>query len=263
MQRLPLDISIAHRHWSPWETRNQRTVTLPNQPENATGMNHRNKACPFDTSPPARTSSPGTPSLYTTVNATTRTKDARPGSVILDHKAEYEARQTAQFSWSEEVFQSSGKRHELPDPAYSWARSTQSSANFHADNNTYLSYEAYRQHTSTSNRPEAIETSESPSHDFIKLETSNHGIYRCYQHGCSGRRFSSSENYRRHIRERSKSDATKCPFCGAVFTRRSNQDFHVRKGRCKGLDELLSEESNMWPSEEIVHGEPDDATCVE
>ena len=58
---------------------------------------------------------------------------------------------------------------------------------------------------------------------------------RCFDHGCDGRTFSCAENYRRHIREQSRSSRVSCPYCSLSFSRRSNRDMHVSYGRCKAL----------------------------
>ena len=58
---------------------------------------------------------------------------------------------------------------------------------------------------------------------------------RCFDHGCDGRTFSCAENYRRHIREQSRSSRVSCPYCSLSFSRKSNRDTHVSNGRCKAL----------------------------
>jgi hypothetical protein len=58
---------------------------------------------------------------------------------------------------------------------------------------------------------------------------------RCYDHGCGGKVFSCAENYRRHMRERDRSSTTQCPHCSISFSRKSNRDTHIAKGRCRGL----------------------------
>jgi hypothetical protein len=58
---------------------------------------------------------------------------------------------------------------------------------------------------------------------------------RCYDHGCGGKVFSCAENYRRHMRERDRSSTTQCPHCHISFSRKSNRDTHIAKGRCRGL----------------------------
>lgn len=58
---------------------------------------------------------------------------------------------------------------------------------------------------------------------------------RCFDHGCDGRTFSCAENYRRHIREQSRSSRVSCPYCSLPFSRKSNRDTHVSNGRCKAL----------------------------
>lgn len=58
---------------------------------------------------------------------------------------------------------------------------------------------------------------------------------RCFDHGCGGRCFSSIDNYRRHLREKSGVWRARCCFCMTEFSRRSNRDKHMTDGRCKGL----------------------------
>jgi hypothetical protein len=56
---------------------------------------------------------------------------------------------------------------------------------------------------------------------------------QCFEHGCDGRTFSCPENYRRHIRERERFPDALCAYCLKSFTRKSNRDSHLSKGRCK------------------------------
>jgi hypothetical protein len=44
------------------------------------------------------------------------------------------------------------------------------------------------------------------------------------------------------VRERGAAERPTCPFCAAIFTRKSNRDAHVDKGRCRGLGRWLSRE---------------------
>lgn len=55
--------------------------------------------------------------------------------------------------------------------------------------------------------------------------------YRCWQHGCDGRSFSSLSNYRRHLRERLGPRA-RCPRCGQTFVRAAARDEHHRERKC-------------------------------
>ena len=57
--------------------------------------------------------------------------------------------------------------------------------------------------------------------------------YCCYEHGCNGRKFSSSSTYRRHCREQSACHKHTCAFCGQQFSRSSARDVHISQGRCK------------------------------
>jgi hypothetical protein len=115
---------------------------------------------------------------------------------------------------------------------------------------------------SASHRSGAIHTSEPPLLSVSRPDTSSSGDYRCYQHGCEGRQFSSAENYRRHIRERNQSNRTTCPFCAAVFTRKSNRDTHVREGRCKAFNRWSSEQISILSNSEALPEGTHDATNV-
>lgn len=64
---------------------------------------------------------------------------------------------------------------------------------------------------------------------------------QCFEHGCDGRAFSCPENYKRHLREQSRIGATNCELCGKSFSRKSNCEQHLSKGRCRAFKELLSE----------------------
>lgn len=67
----------------------------------------------------------------------------------------------------------------------------------------------------------------------VQQENSRH---RCFLHGCDGRAFANSENYRRHIRERTRSGQATCDYCFLPFTRKSNRDKHIVEGKCKALN---------------------------
>ncbi|KAL1976343.1 hypothetical protein VTN31DRAFT_2625 [Thermomyces dupontii] len=57
---------------------------------------------------------------------------------------------------------------------------------------------------------------------------------QCWDHGCNGREFSTFSNLLRHQRERSGAAAkSKCPHCGAVFTRSTARNTHMAQGKCK------------------------------
>lgn len=60
----------------------------------------------------------------------------------------------------------------------------------------------------------------------------------CYEHGCNGRRFSSFENYRRHVREKDPERTVTCLLCDAKFTRKSNLMQHISQSRCRALRTL-------------------------
>ena len=55
---------------------------------------------------------------------------------------------------------------------------------------------------------------------------------RCFEHGCNGRAFANSENYKRHLRERSRSGKVECSLCYKDFTRKSNMEKHISDGKC-------------------------------
>ncbi|KAL4738909.1 hypothetical protein BDV11DRAFT_188720 [Aspergillus similis] len=57
--------------------------------------------------------------------------------------------------------------------------------------------------------------------------------FRCWDHGCEGRKFSSVGNYRRHLREKNgQAKMHPCPDCGRVFTRSTARNFHRQSGTC-------------------------------
>jgi hypothetical protein len=68
------------------------------------------------------------------------------------------------------------------------------------------------------------------------------GSYKCWQHGCAGRSFSSLSNYRRHLRERT-APRPKCPICGRKFVRTAAKNEHVREGRCT----IIQLDANCMP----------------
>jgi hypothetical protein len=85
---------------------------------------------------------------------------------------------------------------------------------------------------------------ESSSSSIDELNSySNDTRPRCYDHGCGGKVFSCAENYRRHMRERDRSSTTQCPHCSISFSRKSNRDTHIAKGRCRGLSDVLRKSS--------------------
>jgi hypothetical protein len=67
---------------------------------------------------------------------------------------------------------------------------------------------------------------------------------RCYDHGCGGKVFSCAENYRRHMRERDRTSTTRCPHCSISFSRKSNRDTHIAKGRCRALSDGAARKSS-------------------
>lgn len=62
-------------------------------------------------------------------------------------------------------------------------------------------------------------------------------VYRCWDHGCEGRTFSSRSNYSRHIKEKSQqrpvASLASCQYCGRVFTRASGKRLHVESFACR------------------------------
>jgi hypothetical protein len=208
-------------------------------------MTQRCTACSCKMSPPASTSPLATPSQNTVVCAATAIEAFQLQSFFHDCRSEYTAPQAVQCPQSLKPFQSALMWYESPNPANNLSRSAQLPTNYYVSGDSELSHEEYCLDVSPSHHPGVIEICAPSSISVNKSKTNTNGDYQCYQHGCEGRRFSSSENYRRHVRERNKSDITTCPFCAVIFTRKSNQDTHVRKGRCKGLNGLLAEQINL------------------
>lgn len=71
--------------------------------------------------------------------------------------------------------------------------------------------------------------------------TFNDGEFRCWEHGCSGRNFSTRGNLVRHCLERSEARRSYgCARCGAEFSRSSARNQHVASKRCarnRSMDE--------------------------
>jgi hypothetical protein len=60
--------------------------------------------------------------------------------------------------------------------------------------------------------------------------------YRCWEHGCNGREFSSKSNLTRHQKEKSNAAAkSTCVLCGAIFTRNSARDTHLARQSCNRI----------------------------
>jgi uncharacterized Zn-finger protein len=197
-------------------------------------------SCACKLSPASSTSLSGTSSLEPTIKATA-TLDPYQLDVFFRYlETTYDATQTEKCSQDIERFQSSGIWQEF-HVADTWPGSIRPPTISHIPDGDNCGNEGYRLDIATSHLWGAKETSGSPVLSARKPETSSGGDYLCYQHGCEGRRFSSSENYRRHMRERNRSDVITCPFCATLFMRKSNRDSHVRKGRCKCLSRRLSE----------------------
>jgi hypothetical protein len=208
-------------------------------------MSRQCTTCSRNISPQASTSPLATPSPDTTIVANTALQALQLESFLWDSERGYRDHQPAHCLQDVETFQSVREWHEFPNTANYWLGPAQSPTNSYVTGDQSLSHEEYCLDNAEPYRPEVIDTSEPPSISVCRPETSSSGDYRCYQHGCEGRRFSSSENYRRHIRERNKLDRTTCPFCAAVFTRKSNKNTHLRKGRCKGTFRWFSEHINI------------------
>lgn len=57
---------------------------------------------------------------------------------------------------------------------------------------------------------------------------------QCWEHGCNGRQFSTFSNLLRHQREKSGSASkSRCPKCGAEFTRTTAWNGHMAHEKCK------------------------------
>ena len=68
-------------------------------------------------------------------------------------------------------------------------------------------------------------------------------LFRCYQHGCNGRQFSTLHNFRRHLKERNGlGKVHTCSVCGRKFSRSTARKTHQKQGRCQRyLISLLNE----------------------
>ncbi|OQE71179.1 hypothetical protein PENNAL_c0109G04624 [Penicillium nalgiovense] len=56
---------------------------------------------------------------------------------------------------------------------------------------------------------------------------------QCWDHGCNGKRFSTSSNLFRHERERRGLGANAvCASCGKTFTRTTALKYHIKRSRC-------------------------------
>lgn len=61
--------------------------------------------------------------------------------------------------------------------------------------------------------------------------------YRCWKHGCEGRTFSSSANFRRHLREQEgRGRKWMCMYCMKEFSRSSACRHHINEGVCFKVD---------------------------
>ncbi|KAH8625191.1 hypothetical protein IG631_20656 [Alternaria alternata] len=187
--------------------------------------------------------------------------DAYQPSVLFgDLEAAHDDSQTAQFPWNIEDSWSTKLWQDCPTLTGSSLRSPRFPANNHVPYGEDLGRKEDYLDIPASPSYGVIGTSRPPSLSARMPTTSSSGDYRCYQHGCGGRRFSSSENYRRHMRERSRSDATICPFCSTLFTRKSNRDNHVRKRRCKGWNKVSSERVDALSSTQLTNVRLKDST---
>ncbi|KAI9670243.1 MAG: hypothetical protein M1831_006457 [Alyxoria varia] len=79
-----------------------------------------------------------------------------------------------------------------------------------------------------------------PSTRSVSQSESQRPKPRCFDHGCSGREFSTFSNLLRHQRERDGT-ATKshCPQCGAEFTRTTAMQHHLAHSKCKSRQNPL------------------------
>ncbi|KAL1990787.1 hypothetical protein VTN49DRAFT_5933 [Thermomyces lanuginosus] len=77
-------------------------------------------------------------------------------------------------------------------------------------------------------------TPTAPDQHRVRVLESSRPKPQCWDHGCNGREFSTFSNLLRHQRERSGAAAkSKCPHCGAVFTRSTARNTHMAQGKCK------------------------------
>lgn len=86
-----------------------------------------------------------------------------------------------------------------------------------------------------------------------KLMPQNDKRLRCFKHGCGGRAFSCQENFRRHLREQDRVGIVVCAFCEKTFSRKSNREQHLSKGRCHAFRKSMSEASvSSWEPELLL-----------
>lgn len=121
-----------------------------------------------------------------------------------------------------------GSHHLSPNARYSQSSGTCPVSNTGSPPNYDPSHHPH-QHASTS-------TGSSSGEDPPSKSSKRPCEARCTRRGCrcKDRRFSSPKNLRRHVREKGRrpSDAV-CPVCSLFFSRRSNRDTHVSRGKCK------------------------------
>lgn len=184
----------------------------------------------------------------------------QPGVLFRNLDTTNNDSQTARIPLNIEDSQSTGLWQDCPTLTDPWLKSPRFLAIGHVPHGENLGREADHLDISASHSYTVTETSRPASLSVTQPAANRSDGYRCYKHGCGGRRFSSSENYRRHMRERSRSDATTCPFCSTLFTRKSNRDNHVRKRRCKGWDKLSSERFDALSSVQLTNDRLKDAT---
>jgi hypothetical protein len=78
--------------------------------------------------------------------------------------------------------------------------------------------------------------SEGSDPDVGHNDNANEGEYRCWEHGCNGRRFSTRSNLQRHLTEKSRQRPKwKCPDCDAVFSRTTARNQHVYNKSCNRI----------------------------
>ena len=76
---------------------------------------------------------------------------------------------------------------------------------------------------------------------------------QCWDHGCSGRQFSTFSNLLRHQREKSGSVMKAvCPYCGTEFTRTTARNGHMYGGKCKGRPDEGSPGDSSKEQEEMT-----------
>ncbi|KAI1085912.1 hypothetical protein F5B19DRAFT_481058 [Rostrohypoxylon terebratum] len=71
-----------------------------------------------------------------------------------------------------------------------------------------------------------------PKADFFSKADYTPQEFRCWDHGCHGRKFICAANLKRHIKEKSNPRAFTCDNCGKAWPRKSRSNNH----RCQLSD---------------------------